>query len=188
MPAAFAALEILLYLPDRERAQPGPGLALRESGNLRTDECVELGGLLVAGGQDAGADERGAQVGGALPALDGVEGFVGELDLAACELPERPVARADHHPVEHRPGLRAVAERGQIGPEALDGARIASVGEQLEPLGEGAAGAAAVGVVLLLGAAAATDLADALAGATLADLWVGGARAPAIAAACAVER
>src|SRR5687767_6870420 len=61
--AAFAALEVVLDLPDRERAQPGAILAVRESGDLGADEGVELGGLLVADRQHAGADQRGAQVG-----------------------------------------------------------------------------------------------------------------------------
>src|SRR5262245_9958831 len=99
--AAFAAFEVVLDLPDGERAQPGAILAVRESGGLGADEGVELGGLLVARGQDRGADERGAQVGGALPALGGVASLVGELELAACELAERPVAGAPCHPAEY---------------------------------------------------------------------------------------
>jgi hypothetical protein len=53
LPAAFAALEVVLDLPDGESAQPGAILAVREPSDLGADEGVELGRLLVALGRTA---------------------------------------------------------------------------------------------------------------------------------------
>ncbi|MCP9490767.1 MAG: hypothetical protein MSC31_12970 [Solirubrobacteraceae bacterium MAG38_C4-C5] len=175
--AALSPLEIVLDMPDSEGAQENAILAFGHPVDLALDETLE-GGALMANGQNAGSYKGRPQVGGALAAFDGVQRLVGQLDLPAGELGHRLVAGTDRHPVEHRPWLGPVAQRGQVGLKLCDGPLVGARGQRLQTFGEDAARATPVGVVLLLGSARATHLNDRLAGTALTDPRIADTRSP----------
>lgn len=109
-------------------------LAVPRIGDFVDDACGEAsqpGGVLVAVGQRAGGDEKGAQVADGEPLAFGVEEFVGELLVLAGELSEQAEA-LDVVPVaEDRPwsagGDEDVAH-------VLDPSGDAAVGSGEEPV------------------------------------------------------